>query len=84
MLTHLPISLIVFDCDGVLLESVDVKTMVFGETVTEHGPEAVSKLLDYHMANGGVSRYKKFEWFYREVLDCEITKDQSEALGERF
>lgn len=79
-----PISIVVFDCDGVILESVDVKTNAFGQTVAEYGPEAVSRLLDYHMANGGVSRYRKFEWFYREVLGREITKDQLQALGERF
>lgn len=84
MRSTLPISLVVFDCDGVLLESVDVKTKAFALTVEEHGPEAVSRLIDYHMANGGVSRYKKFEWFYREVLDCDITLDQLQALGERF
>ena len=79
-----PISLVVFDCDGVILESVHVKTKAFGETVAEHGSEAVSKLLDYHMANGGVSRYQKFEWFYKKVLGRVITKDQLNALGERF
>ena len=84
MHSTLPISLVVFDCDGVLLESVDVKTRAFGQTVEKYGPEAVSRLIDYHMANGGVSRYKKFEWFYREVLDRDITPDQLRALGERF
>lgn len=79
-----PVSLVVFDCDGVLLESVEVKTRAFGETVVEHGPAAVSRLLEYHAANGGVSRYKKFEWLYSEVLGRKITKPELHTLADRF
>ncbi len=80
----MPISLVVFDCDGVLLESVDVKTKAFGQTVAEHGSEAVTRLINYHMEHGGVSRYKKFEWFYTEVLGREITEHELQTLAERF
>ena len=34
------LSLIVFDCDGVLLESVDVKTRAFARIGEEYGAEA--------------------------------------------
>ena len=84
MLSNLPISLLVFDCDGVILESVEVKTKAFGLTVEEHGSEAVDRLVEYHVKHGGVSRYKKFEWFYREVLGREITPSELRRLGERF
>lgn len=80
----MPISLVVFDCDGVLLESVDVKTKAFGQTVAEHGSKAVTRLINYHIAHGGVSRYKKFEWFYAEVLGREITEHELQTLAERF
>ena len=84
MHNNLPISLVIFDCDGVILENVDVKTKAFGLTVVEHGSKAVARLMEYHTANGGVSRYKKFEWFYREVLGREITQNELKTLGERF
>lgn len=80
----MPISLIVFDCDGVILESVDVKTKAFGRTMEKYGPEAVSRFIDYHVANGGVSRYKKFEWFYREVLGRTIDEAELASLAECF
>ena len=47
-----PLDLVIFDCDGVILESVDVKTQAFGLAVAEHGPEAVDRLLEYHLENG--------------------------------
>jgi len=84
MHNNLPISLIIFDCDGIILENVDIKTKAFGLTVAEHGSKAVARLLEYHTANGGVSRYKKFEWFYRQVLGREIGQNELKTLGERF
>ncbi len=80
----MPISLVVFDCDGVILESVEAKTRAFGQVVAHHGPEAVVRMLNYHEAHGGVSRYKKFEWFYAEVLGKTITEEQSRAMGQQF
>lgn len=80
----MPVSLIVFDCDGVILESVEAKTNAFGQVVAEFGQEAVERLLAYHNAHGGVSRYEKFKWFYTEVLGKTITKEQSQAMGRKF
>jgi phosphoglycolate phosphatase-like HAD superfamily hydrolase len=80
----MPISVIVFDCDGVLLDSVDVKTRAFAALFAEHGPEAADFMVDYHLKHGGVSRYAKFAHFYRECLGREITEAESKALDKRF
>ena len=76
--------LIVLDCDGVILESVDAKTRAFGKLVEKHGQKAKQKMVDYHLAHGGVSRFSKFAWFYREVLGREITKQEKDELGRLF
>ena len=78
------LSLIVFDCDGVILESVDVKTRAFARIGAEFGQEASARLVVYHQMHGGVSRYKKFEWLYREVLGRSLAKEELEILGEKF
>jgi HAD superfamily hydrolase (TIGR01549 family) len=78
------ISLVVFDCDGVILDSVAVKTRAFGQIVEQHGAEAVSRMTEYHLAHGGVSRIRKFEWFYDEVLGRKITEDELQALSSKF
>ena len=46
---------IAFDFDGVLVESVDVKTRAYARMFEEYGADIVSKVVDYHMGNGGVS-----------------------------
>ena len=78
------ISLVVFDCDGVILDSVVVKTRAFGQIIEEYGPEAVARMTEYHLANGGVSRFRKFEWFYGEVLGRNITEVELNSLGKKF
>ena len=78
------LSCIIFDCDGVILESVPVKTLAFARIAEPFGPEAVDRLLMYHKIHGGVSRYRKFEWLYREVLGREITREELEDFGRRY
>lgn len=78
------LSCIVFDCDGVILESVPIKTRAFGRIGEMFGDEAGDRLLMYHKTHGGVSRFKKFEWLFREVLGREITPEESADLGRRY
>lgn len=59
---------IVFDCDGVVLNSNKVKTQAFYYAALPYGETAAQKLVDYHVANGGISRYKKLAYFLDEIL----------------
>ena len=78
------IAAIIFDFDGVILDSVGVKTSAFAKLVEAHGAEAVRRMVEYHEANGGISRYKKFAWFSRTVLGRELTEEESLAWGRKF
>lgn len=80
----MPLQCLVFDCDGVILDSVPVKTRAFARLAEPFGPEARDRFVMYHMVHGGVSRYKKFEWFFREVLGREISQEESTQWGRRF
>ena len=73
-----------FDFDGVILDSVDVKTRAFVKMFRHYGPEVEKAVVDYHLANGGVSRFKKFEYYYKNLLQKPITQDILEALGREF
>ena len=65
-LTHY--SSIIFDCDGVILDSNRVKTEGFRYASSSYGNEASSALVDYHISNGGVSRYLKFLYFLESIV----------------
>ena len=75
---------IVFDFDGVVLESADLKTEAFIELFAPHGPAVVDQVRTHHLANLGISRFKKFEWIYANVLQQPLSPEQSRALGEQF
>jgi phosphoglycolate phosphatase-like HAD superfamily hydrolase len=75
---------ILFDFDGVLVESVDIKTKAFAKIFESEGPEVVKLAVEYHLANGGISRYKKFEYIYEKVLKRNITDETKEKLGDTF
>ena len=78
------IAAIVFDFDGVVLESADVKTDAFVELFATHGPGVQARVREHHLANLGISRFKKFAWIHRELLGRAITDDESAALGQGF
>jgi phosphoglycolate phosphatase-like HAD superfamily hydrolase len=78
------LSAIVFDFDGVILESADVKTDAFVELYAAHGPEVVAAVRAHHLANLGISRFRKFEWIAEHVLHEPLTEEAKAALGQRF
>lgn len=80
----MPVKCLVFDCDGVILDSVPVKTAAFGRLAESYGQEARDRFVAYHTEHGGVSRYRKFAWFFQEVLGRPITEAESSAWGEKF
>lgn len=59
---------LVFDCDGVVLNSNRIKTEAFRRAATPYGVDAADALVAYHVKNGGISRYKKFEYFLSNVV----------------
>lgn len=62
---------IVFDCDGVILNSNHIKTRAFFNAALPYGQPAAQSLVDYHVSNGGLSRYHKFEYFLRHIVGQE-------------
>ena len=58
----------VFDCDGVLLNSNQLKTDAFYQSVLEYGINPANELVQYHIQNGGISRYQKFNYFLDTIL----------------
>lgn len=60
---------IAFDCDGVILDSNKVKTDAFYHAMEPLSKEAAIAIRDYHVKNGGISRFKKFEWAIKQYLN---------------
>ena len=78
------IKVIIFDFDGVIVESLDVKKRAFAELFKDKGKEIVQRVVDYHLQNGGVSRYDKFRYIYTEILKQPLPQREYERLCDNF
>jgi phosphoglycolate phosphatase-like HAD superfamily hydrolase len=78
------IKVIIFDFDGVIADSVNVKTLAFAELYESHGYKIKNKVVDHHNANGGMSRFEKFKLYQEEFLGLNVTDDEIQNLAERF
>ena len=72
---------LVFDCDGVVLNSNQVKTDAFYQTSLLYGKQAAQAMVDYHVANGGVSRYEKFAHFLENIVPRQEGPDLDSLLA---
>lgn len=75
---------IIFDFDGVILDSVDIKTKAFARLFEEHGPAVTQQVVEYHLTHCGVSRFRKFAYIYENILHLPMPDGHSERLGEQF
>ena len=74
---------IVFDFDGVILESVDIKTRAFKELFKDY-PEHLERIVSLHLENTGMSRFEKFKIIFRDYLGRPADDGELKGLGEEF
>jgi phosphoglycolate phosphatase-like HAD superfamily hydrolase len=77
---------IVFDCDGVVLDSNVVKTEAYFRTAKNLGAtdSEAQALVDYHVRLGGISRYHKFDYYLREIVHQPVTDVAVRILLDEF
>ncbi len=75
---------IIFDFDGVILESMEFRTNGFSRIFENYSKEKVEELTKYHNENGGLSRFHKIRYFYENILDKEITQNQIDSYVNKF
>src|SRR5688500_11624263 len=73
-------SAVIFDFDGVILESANIKTEAFLTLFADH-TEHREAIRGYHVRNVGISRFRKFEWIYSELLKTPLCEAESIRLG---
>ena len=74
----------IFDCDGVILNSNNLKSMAFAEALIGEPPDLVEEFVEYHKNNGGVSRYEKFRYYYETIKNKVDTENEIENALNNF
>jgi phosphoglycolate phosphatase-like HAD superfamily hydrolase len=78
-----PLRAIIFDFDGVILDSNDVKTDVFRQ-VFGRFPEHAAAMMAYHQAHVSQSRYAKFTHLVEQRLGRPGDRELIEQLADDF
>lgn len=75
---------ILWDFDGVIMDSMPTRSFGFVKVLEKYPKEQVDELLHYHNSNGGLSRYVKFRYFFEHIRKESITEDQVLELANQF
>lgn len=75
---------IFWDFDGVILNSNDIRTHGFRKVLENYPKHEVEQLIDYHITNGGLSRYHKFRYFFEKILNITITEEEVKTWAKLF
>jgi len=78
------IDAIFFDFDGVLVESVNIKTEAFARLFQPEGSQVVEAVVNYHLQNTGMPRFDKFRYIYREILKRPLAEAEFRRLCDTF
>ena len=77
------IKAIIFDFDGVLIESAAIKTEAFREVFSKW-QDKVDEIVTYHNKNMGISRFVKFKYFYENILNEPYSEAIGSEMGRQF
>ena len=75
---------LLFDFDGVIIDSVPVRTRGFRQIFEGYPAEAVEALIAYHRINGGISRFVKIRYFFETLLRTPITEAKVQEFAGRY
>ncbi|WP_324719191.1 HAD family hydrolase [Salinimicrobium sp. HB62] len=75
---------ILWDFDGVIMDSMAVRDRGFEIVLKEHSKEEIEKLMAFHRANGGLSRYMKFRYFFNEIKKEQISDEEIRIFASKF
>ena len=78
------IKTILWDFDGVILDSMKIKGNGFIELFKDFNVNDIKILEQYHYNNGGVSRFEKIRYFYNAILKKQVSENKINSLAGKF
>lgn len=79
-----PLQAVLWDFDGVLIDSMSVRELGFREVLCSYPEDQVEHLIQYHRENGGLSRYAKFNYFFQHIRQESVEINTINLLSQKF
>ena len=77
-------TVIVFDIDGVILESLQAKNKAFELLYKNYGTQIVKKVLRHHQENAGMSRFEKIKHYNTNYLNLSNEGSMNKIFLDQF
>ncbi len=75
---------LIFDFNGVIVESTDTNARIYALLFEPYGPDVVRKVTEHYIQNGGIPRQARIEMYLRDFAGVEPTEELIEKLSARF
>ena len=75
---------ILWDFDGVILFSNEMRTTGFKKIFANYDKKNVDELITYHERNGGLSRFDKIKYFFEKILKQPISPEKLTFYCKKF
>jgi phosphoglycolate phosphatase-like HAD superfamily hydrolase len=75
---------LLWDFDGVIMDSMPIRTMGFEKVLKGYPQTQIDQLLAFHKANGGLSRYVKFKYFFENIRKEKVSNTYIAELANQF
>ena len=78
------VNAIIFDFDGVVLESLNVKTNAFKKLYDPYGSDISKRVVEHHLKNSGVSRFEKIKIYHKIFLGEDLDEIKIQKIAQKF
>ena len=77
-------NLLIYDFDGVICDSVNIKTEAFVKLFEEYDINVKNEIIAYHHRFGGISRLKKIKYIHENLINVPISDFELNQLADKF
>ncbi len=75
---------IIFDFDGVVVDSNQAKSDAFYSLYVKYGEDIAKKVINHHERNEGISRFEKIKLYHKKFLKKDISSEELSQLLNKF
>lgn len=78
------IQAVFWDFDGVIADSVNVKTQAFEEMFAPYGESICQQVVAHHKLHGGISRVEKIDYSFRHYVGQPLSREELDDKCEIY